>query len=488
MKTHKLGYVLLGIGIFIVVFALTADSIGLGKKGIQAAQLLLIQCGVLLSAIGMGIRNLPEFELKITDLINRVNVQIGSISNAYWILLGFFITYIFLFIFPVFFNSARSIDYLTRYIPEITPIGRDLTFATDGIKNWLSGNGFYDVGNLNYPPLYAIVFSPFLLLSYPTTFFVMTAVTLFCLILSSLILPTLINKNGDRAILILFFLTSAFSYGLQFELERGQFNILAFSLAFLAVYIFHHHYQFRHLAYLLFSVAIQIKLYPVVFILMFVKDWRDWRNNFLRFAYLGLFNIGLLFVIGFQGLVDFINTMQILFGSEWDRPYNHSIASFVRGLTTTGLGILQPNTVTKLRDNSLLISSALILCYLICLLIVIGRAYKNKETGINLDLFLVCTIGAMILPSLSIDYKLPLLSPAIALTLSCNSLGNGNTKRTLTAILLVIIAFAYSCTLFSFVHRPALLANCFPLIMIILIAITFLNVFNNRIFYSIENQ
>lgn len=420
--------------------------------------------------------------------MNQIIFRVLNIPGAYWILLGFFIVYISLFVSPVFFNSDRRIDYLTRYVLEITPIGRDLNLATSGIKSWFSGNGFYDIQNLNYPPLYAIVFSPFLLLTYPTTYFVMTAVTIFCVILSSLILPSLIVKNRDQAILIFFFLTGIFSYGVQFELERGQFNIFAFTLTFLAIYIFHRHYHFRNLAYLLFSVAVQIKLYPLIFILMFIKGWRDWRSNVLRFVGLGIFNFALLFVIGYQGFLDFISTMLILFDSQWNRPYNHSIASFVRNLTTTGFGVLQSGTVALLKEKSLLIEVALIAYFFICLFVVFGRAYKNNENGINLDLFLMCTIGAMILPSLSIDYKLPLLSPAIALALSYRPFCDNKKRRILTVILLVVISLAYSYTLFSFVNRPLILANCLPLIMIILTAITFLNIVENRTFFRTENQ
>ena len=488
MKIHKLGYILLGIGCFFVFFSLISDSIGLGKKGIQAAQLLLIQCGILLAVISIGILNLSDFSLKVSNLMNQITTRILLLPAYSWILLGFLITYILLFIFPVFFNMDHRIDYLTRYIPEIKPIGRDLIYATSGIENWLSGKGFYDIRNLNYPPLYAVVFSPFLLLKYPTTFYVMTAITILSTIVSSLILTSLMVKNKDRTILIFFFLTSIFSYGMQFELERGQFNIFAFTLSFLAIYIFHRHYQFRYLAYLLISVAIQLKLYPVIFTLMLVKNWRDWKNNILRFAGLGIFNISLLFVLGFRTFVDFINTMLTLFGSEWTRPYNHSLTSFVRDLSTTGFGILQPDTVAMIKEKSALIGFVLSLYYIICLIIVIGRAYKNNDNGVNLDLFLVCTIGAMILPSLSIDYKLPLLSPAIALALSYNPQRNHKIRRIITVILLVVISIAYSYTLFSFVHRPALLANSFPLLMVILTAITLLNIVENRTYFQVENQ
>lgn len=486
IKKRKLGYTLLAGGAAMVFFALISDYIGFGKPGIQSAQLLLIQFGALLSVVSIGFI-LSGAELEVSSLINQLSSRILYSPASTWVYFGFLIAYVLLFIIPVFFNSDRRIDYLTRYIPEIMPVGRDLSFATSGIKSWLSGNGFY-LKDLNYPPLYAVVFSPFLLLTYPATYFVMTAITLFSMVVSSLFLPSIIVKNKDRAVLFFFFLTGIFSYGMQFEIERGQYNVFAFTLSFLAIYIFHFHYQFRHLAYLLLSVAIQIKLFPVFFLLMLVKSWRDWKGNMLRFAGLGFFNVSLLFVLGYKTFIDFINTMEVLFGSVWTRPYNHSLASFVRELTSTGLGVFDHNVVNILKENSSLIKFLLILYYLVCLVIIVGRAYKNNENSINLDLFVVCTIGAMVIPSLSIDYKLPILSPVMALALSYDMKNNNKARQVIKEILLIIVSLAYSYTLFSFVDRPVFLANCFPLFMIILTGITCLNIVDERKFIRVESS
>ncbi len=39
--------------------------------------------------------------------------------------------------------------------------------------------------------------------------------------------------------LLVVFATGLISYGLQFELERGQFNVIAVSLAYLAIWMYH---------------------------------------------------------------------------------------------------------------------------------------------------------------------------------------------------------------------------------------------------------
>lgn len=481
IKARNFGYILLGIGVFITAFAIISDSIGIGKKGIQAAQLLLIQVGVLLIFVSIGFMNLKELEIHFYDQVQRISTWLFNLPTFAWILVGFFITYIILFVLPVFLNSDRSISYLTRYIPEIRPIGRDLGFNTSSIANWLSGNGLYDFENHYYPPLYAVVFSPFLLINYPMTFYVMTIITLSSIVIVGLVIPKLLVASEKREVIVLFFITVIFSYGMQFELERGQFNVFAFMLSLAAVYIFHRHHSFRLLAYLLISVSIQIKLYPIVYVLLLIKDWRDWKGNILRFVGLGMFNFSLLFILGYQTFVDFLGAIPNLMGAFWIRPYNHSLVSFVNEFASTGFGVFQDSVTNIVSSNSTLIKAFLALSYFICILIVVVRAYKNNDNDLNLDLLLICTIGALILPSVSIDYKLPLLSPSMALALSYSVKDNvGVYRKIAVSIILILVAGAYSFTLFSFVHRPALVANSFPLFMIILVSITLLNILEKR--------
>ncbi len=52
MSPQKIGYSLIGVGGFVVLFMFLADAIGLGKGGIQAAQLLGIELGVVLIILG----------------------------------------------------------------------------------------------------------------------------------------------------------------------------------------------------------------------------------------------------------------------------------------------------------------------------------------------------------------------------------------------------------------------------------------------------
>jgi hypothetical protein len=262
---------------------------------------------------------------------------------------------------------------------------------------------------------------------------------------------------------------------MQFELERGQDNIIAFTLVVLAIYLFHYQESFRHLAYLLFSVSIHLKIYPAIFILMFIKDWHDWKGNLARFACLGTFNVALLFVLGPSMFVDFFRAITNYTDIVWSRPYNMSIKSFVYALVHQEVMPLSSSFVLWLGQNLSLAELSFMVLFLLCLLAVVVKAYRNNKCLINYDLFLVCIIGAMIIPSVSIDYKLPLLALPLALALSRRSMQSGGLRRVGVILLIIIVSMAYSVTLFPFIDKPVILANSLPMLLVILVSITMLN-------------
>lgn len=478
MHTSRSGFYILGFGIFIATFSLMFDVLGFGKPGIQAAQLLGVLVGVLTSFVGWGIILMGRKEGG-----NRWNVDLRSLVHyindapvLVWVIFGFLITFVLLFIVPNFFNLDHRVHYFNRFLPEIVPIGRDLTYSTDNIQNWLvTGANLYDAEYHVYPPLYAIVFAPLVLLSYPARFYFITVITLGCMIVLLLLMPALMKVGRRYSMAVFFFLTAIVSYGMQFEFERGQYNIIAFTLGILAIYLFHYQESFRHLAYLLFSVSIHLKLYPAIFVLMFIKDWRDWRGNLIRFTGLGLFNVALLFVLGPSMFVDFLTSIVKYTGDTWSRPYNLSIKSFVFALSHQEIVPLSSSAVVWLGNNSTLVELSFLAFFFLCLFAVIAKAYRNSEHSINCDLLLICTVGAMIIPSVSIDYKLPLLSLPLLLALAGRSMQSTGLRKIIVIFLIIVISSAYSVTLFPFIDRPPFLANSLPMMLIILVVITLLN-------------
>lgn len=124
----------------------------------------------------------------------------------------------------------------------------------------------------------------------------MTLLTLVCYVLCVLVLPRVFHRYNPWRVpgLLMLFFSGLFSYGLHFELERGQFNLLAFTCCLNTIYLFHYQCALRVLAYLLFCLAVQLKIYLAIFALLFVEDWRYWRESVRRIVGLAAINVGTL--------------------------------------------------------------------------------------------------------------------------------------------------------------------------------------------------
>lgn len=477
MRTSHLAYFLIGLGILVIVFSLTIDLLGIGKPGIQAAQLSGIVVGVISIFLGWGLllkwkeedaeRILPDW---------KVILHIDNASPLPWILTGFLIAFLGLFMIPSIMNSENRIKYFNRFLPEIAPIGRDLMVSTNNIYAWLVLDANpYEIPQIFYPPLYLIIFSPLILLNYPARFYFMTMLTFASITILNLVMPILLRAEKRYSIHVFFFLSVIISYGMLFEYERGQFNVLAFSLAVTAIYLFHYQPSFRHLAYLLFSISTHLKLYPAIFILMFIKDWRDWRGNLVRFAGIGILNIALLFSVGPAMFKSFVNSTSIYASDTWSRPYNLSIRSFLYAFADQEIVPLSNSFAAWLQSNLMMLEAFLLAFFGLCVLIVIIKAYRNKENEINFDLLAILTIGALLIPSVSIDYKLPLLAFPLSLALSQRNIQGTVAKKIIVILLVIFASAAYTVTLFPFIDKPTIFANNLPLLVFMLVSITLLN-------------
>ncbi len=65
-------------------------------------------------------------------------------------------------------------------------------------------------------------------------------------------------------------------------------ELIAFSLCVAAICIFHRKPKYRWFAYLLFSISVQLKLYPAIFVFTLIEDFTDWKNNIKRIVGLGI--------------------------------------------------------------------------------------------------------------------------------------------------------------------------------------------------------
>lgn len=476
MNIPKIGTGLLVLGIFGIAMSFLADFLPSGKPGIQSAQILGMEISIVLIGAGIWMRlSEPTEEIAVGKLLRDYVNGILNLPAVVWVMIGFLIVYILFFISPIFLNDTLRIRYFFNYLPDRYPIGDDLIAVVDLIKGWfIDHRSPYII--IFYPPFTFVFFAPLLLVDeYPLLYRLFTIFNLTCYFFLTLLLPIKIIQKPGIPTLMLVFVTGLLSYGFQFELERGQFNVFTFLLCLWAIYIFHRHKNHRLIAYLLFSISIQLKLYPAIFIVMFVDDWKDWKNNILRFLKLGIFNFLLLFIMGYQIFLDFIRSVaRQLFTPGWAWNGNHSIKAFVEALKRDGLNILAPDSVEAIRQNSELISNLFLIIFLLTFAIAIVISAIKKEQDIDPFLLLTCMIGALILP-VSNDYKLSILSAPMALFLCNLPIMKGKVNQFISIILTLGISIAYFSTLIPFKYKPYFLSNTFPLLFVMLILSTIMN-------------
>ena len=217
--------------------------------------------------------------LSIRKSVNTSGFQslfqfIFEVPFIIWVFIAFLIAYLLFFVEPILFSS--QVMQFPRYIPAVDPIGVDLKQMLSYSESWFFAKQTPYIGANLYPPLASVFFTPLLSVRFFFAYRIITVTSILFYILMTLALPLKISPKGQvTSLLMPIFVTGLFSYGFQFELERGQFNIIATFLCFLAIYMYHFHNKMKYLAYLLFILSVQLKIFPFIFIVMFVTHWRD---------------------------------------------------------------------------------------------------------------------------------------------------------------------------------------------------------------------
>ncbi|HAW51964.1 MAG TPA: hypothetical protein DCX54_06490 [Flavobacteriales bacterium] len=483
MNFQPIGRGLIAFGILGIIVSLLVDLLPGSKPGIQPVQILGIEIAISFLLTGVwALLGRTTKKVEIKKIIQELIDQLLDLPVLVWVVIGFLITYILFFIAPMFLNSTNRIHYLTKYLTDFYPIGNDMIAMIDLAKGWfVEGKSPYPAQF--YPPLTYILFAPSLLIgNYATLFRFFTFGTIVSYIFLTLFIPAKIGGRNKISFVLVFFITGLFSYGLQFELERGQYNVFTFLLCMLAIYLFHYYPKYRIFAYLFFSISVQLKLYPAIFIVMLVDDWRNWKAILLRFIGLGIFNVVILFAMGYQIFLDFFRSVtRQLIDPSWVWNENHSIQSFVITLTTDGFNMVEPSTVALMRQYKTLMVMVLLLIVLACFISAVWFSYLRRETGIDTYLLLVCMIGALTIP-ISIDYTLSILAAPMTLFLCGLVKLRRSWHRFMSIVLIISLSFAYSSMLIPYKYKPYFMNNSFPTLFIILIIATVLNVmrYQNR--------
>ena len=417
----------------------------------------------------------------LSDKKKFCSIEDNDKNYIVWIcLVGYIIVYTTAFIYPTFLGSENTTDFnpYKQSGPYIK--GADLRLMLGYCKSvFVEGKTPY-VGTNPYPPFSFIFFAPFLLFDFITAYRIVTVISLASYIVTTVVVPTLIYKNFRVHIpfTILFFVTGLHSYGFQFELAMGQFNIIAFTFCLLGVYLYHRDKKYEILACVLFSVSIQLKLYPAIFLILFFGDCSNWKLKLKNILFILILNLILFFILGYETFCDFILTTKnnmsnpVVFGT-----LNHSIRSFLICLTLAEGKFGLPWLLSAMLPYKWFLEILLFLFVCFCLLVIILRSLKQSKqfsSDINPFLLLGCTIAGLVIPSISNDYTLPILASSMTIFVSGISFRWYNEKKTLIGGVILIASMAYFMTLFPWFIKPVILMNNMPMLIVILAAATVL--------------
>jgi len=402
------------------------------------------------------------------DALTRLAVYFieKSASVSFWVIFTFLFWYGFAYVRSVFFDASHFMQN-GNFLPAIRPIGNDLNLILKAGDSVADGGSPY-VGANKYPPFATVLFVPLALMDKQAAFQLQTLLIYLSFVFVTLGFPLAFLKSRRLPGYAWFlFAAGLFSYGLSFEIERGQFNLTAIGCAFLAIFLFHRYPRLRWLSFILLTFAIQLKLYPAIFILFFMEDWRKWKPTLIIWGSIALVNMGLFFILGKDIGIAYLASLFKIVESRglinW--PGAHSILGFLSYYNNAwGLS----DNVIKFIEKGLQAAVLLMVGY--CFV----RAYRRNRL-MDPYLFLACTLAALTIPALSHDYTLSYLVGPVIFVLNhlddyrSEYVENQRKIPVVNQIALIVLVTCFTGTFFSYMQKPALIQNQFPALFLMLI-------------------
>ncbi|MDQ2692556.1 MAG: hypothetical protein M3Y68_11025, partial [Chloroflexota bacterium] len=116
MAANRVGRGLIIAGIGGIVLALLTAILFHERENIRSVQILMIEVALLAIIGGIVLaRTATTNGIQGRHIVNPVL----DFPIIVWILIGFLVVYILLFLFPVFLSPALTMNYLAGYIPNL---------------------------------------------------------------------------------------------------------------------------------------------------------------------------------------------------------------------------------------------------------------------------------------------------------------------------------------------------------------------------------
>ena len=308
-------------------------------------------------------------------------------------------------------------------IPAYSPVGGDFREGLYKSAEILFFGAHYSGGLIDrlypsiYPPLVNYLGLPFILFNENTAYLIFIGLLVLINILSLLLAVFMtrrywfvdlgIGEVFEVLISFFIFFTLLFftlsSYPFLFSIERGNYDIIAIFFAFLSVFWLLKHPNHIWVHVILLSIATHLKIYPaILFTVLFYKH----RSKVIVPAV--LVNLVFLFLLGSQNAWGFFQGITYTAGTDHVLTWvgNHSAISFAR-LILNNFQTVQPYSL-------FLFWGIFSLIPIIFWLVAAKNIFFQKYSECNALLMVMVSIPLMnIIPSISHDYKLVILNPAI---------------------------------------------------------------------------
>jgi hypothetical protein len=374
-------------------------------------------------------------------------------------------------IFIFFINRVIPCINLTSHlwicpvtVPVMPPVGADFHqgFYQPAML-WRNDQSPYSMVNV-YPPFVTVVGLPFTLLK-PLTAYVVFALGLFLANVMGLWLAislaisvfagrwprTLVQNLGQTLLVALAFLHFT-SYGFEFSFERGNYDAWPGLFSLLAVWLLVHRPGWFWPQLILLSLAVHLKIYPaILFILLF------WRHRWRSILPAVVVNGGLACILGWRRIPELYSWLKVAMFGNSSTTINHSGISFWESVMVPLFDL--PVAAGKL---------ALVFPFTLWAIGVVVL-WRRGPTPVNLVRLYTVSLPLMnVVPSLSFDYKLVILTAPLAIVLLDSVLkfaGDGSRRAGVTVMVLLLVAGVMSRS--YLVATQYWLANKYPCIVLI---------------------
>jgi hypothetical protein len=296
------------------------------------------------------------------------------------------------------FLSVNNTMVFDPYVPAGRLIGNDLRITLSHASALFTGQPYYQEEPMPYPPLALLLLYPLTAISFFTAYRLVVILTVAGFVGLTVWLSTRFSGRPPFDAPALFLVgVGLLSYPFQFEIERGQWNVIAVALALGGVWLYQRR-PFgwtRALACVAFVAGAHLKVYPALLAVAFWRRSESPGRNMGMLAVLGLLSALALLIGGFQRFEDFMRIVIPYSGAPYVWVGNHSIQAFA---TSAHISAVPSAAVVALMLG-----------------LVVTRLLRRELDGSHPLVLAALMLAMLLIPSTSHDYTLSVLPVAMAL-------------------------------------------------------------------------